>query len=244
MKKVLSVVSLITASLSFYSSAQQDNSQAYAGVGIGRITVPDVDGINFSDANNGFFQLGYEINENISIEGQYSKSFKDASASYSEVGTDVSEFWWDSIVSLNPGVTMADAQSWYPYVEADMELDLDATIETAAIYGVYRSSGDFYFKAKAGYLREKSTLSIRTNAYSLTAYVQNGDPFKFSAKRGDESFEALDLGGSGKIIESESSFSGGLGLGYRFTKVLFTEFEYTVLNDDLDLYSLSFNYRF
>jgi opacity protein-like surface antigen len=244
MKKALFVASLISTAISVNAIAQQDSSRFYAGVGFGKVTVPDAEGINFSDANNGFIQLGYKINENFAIEGQYSKSTKDASASYFVEGMDVSEEWWDSIVSLNPGVTLTDAQSWYPYVEADIGLGFDATIETTAIYGVYRSVGDLYLKAKAGYLREKSTLTIRANSYSLTAYVPNGDPFRFSSKRGDKDFDALDFDVSEKATESESGFSGGLGVGYKFTKNLFSELEYTMLNDDLDFYSLSINYQF
>jgi opacity protein-like surface antigen len=219
MKKALFVASLISTAISVNAIAQQDSSRFYAGVGFGKVTVPDAEGINFSDANNGFIQLGYKINENFAIEGQYSKSTKDASASYFVEGMDVSEEWWDSIVSLNPGVTLTDAQSWYPYVEADIGLGFDATIETTAIYGVYRSVGDLYLKAKAGYLREKSTLTIRANSYSLTDVSE-------------------------KATESESGFSGGLGVGYKFTKNLFSELEYTMLNDDLDFYSLSINYQF
>lgn len=244
MKKVLFVCSLMVAAISANTVAQQESPQFYAGVGFGKVTVPDVEGINFSDPNNGFIQFGYEINASFAIEGQYSKSTKDASANYMEEGIDISEVWWNSIVSMNPGTTLSDAQSWWPYVEADVGLGLDVNVETTAIYGAYRSNGDLYVKAKAGYLREKSTLTVRANSYDVTAYISNGDPFEFSAKRGDDNFDALDLDVSEKISESESGFSGGVGVGYKFTNNLFSELEYTMLNDDLDLYSLSINYQF
>lgn len=157
---------------------------------------------------------------------------------------DISEAWWNDIVSRNPDTTLADAQSWFPYVEADIGLGLNASIETTAIYGVYRSSEVLYMKAKAGYLREKSTLTVRANSYDLTVYAANSDPFEFSAKRGDANFDDLDFDGSTKVSESESGFSGGVGVGYKFTNNLFSELEYTILNDDLDLYSLSINYQF
>lgn len=244
MKKMLLVSSLMAAVVSLHAAAQQNPSPFYVGIGFGKVSVPTVEEIKFSDPNNGFIQFGYKINENFAIEGQYSKSIKDASASFEAEGIDVSDVWWSSIVSLNPGVTLADAQNMYPYVEVDVSLGADVNVETTAIYGVYRSSGDLYVKAKAGYLREKSTLTMRANSYDLTAYVSDGDPFRFSAKRGDNNFDALDLGLSEKISESESGFSGGVGVGYKFTASLFSELEYTMLNDDLDFYSLSINYAF
>ncbi len=58
MKKALFVSSLITAVASSNVIAQQDSSAFYVGVGFGKVTVPNVEGIKFSDANNGFIQLG------------------------------------------------------------------------------------------------------------------------------------------------------------------------------------------
>lgn len=56
MKKMLCVSSLIAAAISTNAIAQQDSSRFYAGVGFGKVTVPDIEEINFSDANNGFIQ--------------------------------------------------------------------------------------------------------------------------------------------------------------------------------------------
>ncbi len=139
---------------------------------------------------------------------------------------------------------MIEIQEMYPYTEADIEFGANANIETTAIYGVYRSSGELYIKVKAGYLREKSTLTLHVNSYDLTIHSVFEEPFKFSAKRGDEYFANLGFGESEKVSASESDFSGGLGMGYKFTKNLFSELEYTMLNDDLDFYSLSINYQF
>lgn len=244
MKKVLFVSSLIAAAISINAIAQQDSSPFYVGVGFGKVTVPNVEGVKFSDANNGFIQLGYKINENFAIEGQYSKSTKDASAKYNVSDMDVTEVWWEDILALNPDMSLEEVQSIYPYVELDAGFGADATIETTAIYAVFRSTGDLYLKAKAGYLREKSTLTLQINNYDLSVYSNYDGLFTFSAKRGDEHFANMGFDETEKASASESGFSGGLGVGYKFTQHLFSELEYTMLNDDLDLYSLSINYQF
>ncbi|WP_323814205.1 outer membrane beta-barrel protein [Cellvibrio sp. NN19] len=243
MKRLVSL-GVVGALMSCAVAAQEQATGFYVGAGYGVVSVPKVDGIKFSDPNNGFIQLGYQFTKNFSIEGQYSKSTKDASARYTEEGVDFSEAWWQSIVEMNPGATISDAQSWFPFAVADMTMKFDVNVETTAIYGVYRSGGDLYVKAKAGYLSEKSTLTAVAESIDMYIAVANGDPIEFSANSSDEEFDDLAAETKQKASETSSDFSAGLGVGYKFTSHVFSELEYTMLNDDLDFYSLSINWAF
>lgn len=244
MKKALLSLGVVGVLVSGAVAAQEKTSNFYAGVGFGTVAVPEDDEISFSDADNGFIQLGYKLSESFSIEGQYSKSVKDAKAVYTEEGIDVSGAWWDSILSMNPGATLSEIQNFFPSAVMDLSVNVDASIETSAIYGVYRSSGDLYFKVRAGYLSEKTTLTINPSAFDFYAEVIGSDPIVFSAAKGDEGFDDFGELPNEKFSEKESDFSAGVGVGYKLTNRFFSELEYTMLNDDLDFYSLSINYAF
>lgn len=244
MKKTLLSLAVVGVLASGAVAAQEKTSKFYAGVGFGTVAVPENDEISFSDADNGFIQLGYKLSESFSIEGQYSKSVKDAKAVYTEEGIDISDVWWSSILSMNPGATLNEIQNAFPFAVMDVTVNVDASIETSAIYGVYRSSGDLYFKVKAGYLSEKTTLTISPSAFDFYAEVIGNDPIVFSAAKGDEAFDDFGELPSEKVSEKESDFSAGVGVGYKLTNRFFSELEYTRLNDDLDFYSLSINYTF
>ena len=225
-------------------SAQAKDHGVYVGAGYGIVDVPKVDGVSFSDADNGALQLGYRISGNFSIEAQYSKSVKNSSAKSTLEDVDISEVWWESVQALNPGTTLAQAQSWFPYAVADMAMDFEASIETTAIYAVYRSAGNLYFKLKGGYLSEKSTLTASVDSFDLFVAVSNADPIEINAGRGDESFSQLGGDQKERISERESDFSAGIGAGYKFTDNLFSEVEFTRLNDDLDFISINLNFAF
>jgi hypothetical protein len=248
MNKVLMPLGVVCALMSDAVLAQEESSNFYIGAGYGLVAIPDGDEISFSDANNGFIQLGYKLTENFSIEGQYSKSTKDADAKLVVENIDVSEAWWAELEQYDPGWSGGVAQSIFPYATIDVTTNIKASIETAAIYGVYRSSGDLYFKLKAGYLREDSTLTISPSAFEFYSPVAENvtpnEPVMFSSKKGDDNFDAYVGDFSGDVSESESDFSAGVGVGYKFNDRFFSELEYTALNDDLDMYSLSINFAF
>ncbi len=248
MKKCVAYIGVVVAMVSAGVNAQEQASKFYIGAGYGVVSVPKVEGVKFSDANNGFIQLGYEFSENFSVEGQYSKSVKDSSANTVIEDIDVSEIWWAEMEAYNPSWEDGVAQSMYPYAVIDLHAKVDANIETTAIYGVYRTSGDLYFKVKAGYLREESTLTIYSTSFDFFAPIGENwtpnDPVVFSINKSDEYYDVFVQEDSVKASESESGFSGGLGVGYKFNSRIFSELEYVMLNDDLDLYSLSINYAF
>jgi hypothetical protein len=232
------------ALLSNVAVAQEDTAKFYVGAGYGVLTVPNDDETKFSDAHNGSLQFGYVISENFAIEAQYSKSVKTASAKAVVEGLDISDAWWQAILPLNPGVTLSDLQQWFPFAVADAAMDVEADIETTAIYGVYRSSGDLYVKAKAGYLSAKT--KITATIKSADVYVSNpgSEPIEFTTKSGEEIFDDFGLNKAADVSSTESDFSAGLGVGYKFNPSLFSELEYTKLSDEFDFYSLSINYAF
>lgn len=244
MKKGILFLGMVGAMVSGGAIAQQDSSRFYAGAGFGIVAVSDVEGISFSDANNGSIQFGYKISENFAIEAQYSKSTKDASASYTEENLDITELWWTSVKAMNPGMSMSEIQQVFPYSVADVAMSFEASIETTAIYGVYRSGGDLYFKAKAGYLSEKVKLTGMADSIDMYVEVANSDPIEFSADRGDDEFNELGFDAKQSVSEKDSGFSAGLGVGYKFTSHFFSELEYTMVDEDLDFYSVSVNYAF
>lgn len=248
MKKVLVSLGVVGVLVSSTVLAQGGSSNLYVGAGYGVVAISDEDEIKFSDANNGFIQLGYKLTENFAIEGQYSKSTKEADAQLVVEDIDVSEAWWAVLEQNYSGWSAGLAQSVFPYAIIDITTSVKASIETAAIYGVYRSSGDLYFKVKAGYLREDSTLTFSPSAFEFYAPVAENvtpnDPVVFSSKKGEDDFDAFVEGFSGDVSASESGFSAGLGVGYKYNERFFSELEYTALNDDLDMYSLSINMVF
>jgi outer membrane immunogenic protein len=225
--------------------AQERPSNFYIGAGYGAVAVDEQDGFTFSDAKNGIIQLGYKISENFAIEGQYSKSSKDASTELTIDDIDVTEAWWDGIAAMNPGSSLSSIQSVFPYTAVDLRANVDANIETTAIYGVYRSGGDLYFKAKLGYLNEKTTLTGSANALDFHVYISGvAEPDEFTLQQGDDGFEDFTDESTITESESDSGVSAGLGLGYKFTDRFFSELEYTMLSDDLNMYSLSINFAF
>lgn len=244
MKKTLLLLGVFGVLASGAVAAQEKTSNFYAGVGFGIVNVEDGDGIKFSDANNAAIQLGYKISESFAIEGQYSKSTKDASTQLTVEDVNITDAWHEMISSYNPGLSMGDIQSLYPFAEVNIDMHVDAEIETTAIYGVYRSSGNLYFKAKAGYLREKATFTASVNALDFYVVTSFDAPMEFTLTKNDEALKDFGDQTPGSASESDSGFSGGLGLGYKFSNRFFSELEYTMLNDDLDFYSLSVNYAF
>ncbi len=87
-------------------------------------------------------------------------------------------------------------------------------INTFAVYGVYRSSGNIYFKGKVGFLNED--VSINVNAF--------GTPISAAG--------------------SDSSASLGVGVGWRIPDSNSLELEYTIVEEDIDFLSLGYNYHF
>lgn len=244
MKHNLCYAILIATSLSIPAQAQEEQSPFYVGAGFGSVKIKDDDDLNFSNADNASLQFGYKINQNFAIEAQYSTSTKDANATQTIQDVDFSNIWWTETIKLNPGMTLSDAQSIFPYAIADLTVNVDAKIETTALYGVYRSSGDFYIKVKAGYLHEKAKLVGSAQEADVYVAVQNDQPIQVHDTKGTQTFSNFGFDKKITASETDSGFSGGLGAGYKFAEHLFAELEYTRIDSDLNYLSASINYAF
>jgi opacity protein-like surface antigen len=244
MKRSFLFAALIATSISLTAQAQEDKTKFYVGAGFGILKIKDDENLKFSDADNGAIQFGYKINQNFAIEAQYSSSTKGASTTQSLENFDFSQTWWSETIKLNPGMTLSDAKNFFPYAIADITLNMEAKVETSALYGVYRSSGDFYVKVKAGYLHEKVKLEGSAQEVDIFVAVQNGQPIQVHDTKGTQTFTNLGFDKKFKASETDSGFSGGLGAGYKFSEHLFAELEYTRIEADLNYLSASINYAF
>jgi hypothetical protein len=108
----------------------------------------------------------------------------------------------------------------YSYMDEDDLIEGDLSLSSTAIYGVYRSSGPLYFKAKAGFMDAEASVNERITF---------------------EGGATMSGSGSG----SESGWAAGIGAGYRFGPAS-VELEYTTTDSDLDIdfTAISFNYAF
>lgn len=164
-------------------------------------------GINTVDTNsdipepdNYFVNLGYGFTENWSFELQYSDSYKDGSSN------EMFEMYIEEIGD---------------FVDVDAKTDLSVQMTSAFL--AYRSTGDFYWKAKAGYMDAKVTADV-------TATV---------------SFEGESFAESASESASESAWAAGVGFGYSFGSSAI-ELEYLTTDDkiEIDSIALSYNYWF
>lgn len=222
----------------------QEKKGFYVGAGYGVIAVPDVEGVKFSDANNAYIQVGYSFSENFAIEGQYSDSTKDASARLLIENIDTTYETWAMLMEYNPELTLEQVASAFPATYADIGFDFTASIETTALYGVYRTSGDFYLKAKAGAISVDASLTATPDYYAFTWIDGGGNLFEGSVTDKDEGFGEVAREWRSTQSERETEFSAGLGAGYKFGNSFFAELEYTRVDSDLDYYSLGINYLF
>lgn len=87
-----------------------------------------------------------------------------------------------------------------------------AAVQTLALYGVYRSPGTFYIKAKAGALNEKLSIARAhvsvVNSSDLRAAVGLGGGFNFGVSPGGSSVEI-----EYTLIEEDVNF---VSVSYRF----------------------------
>ncbi len=225
-------------------AAELQGSGIYLGLGYGIVNVPKEDGLKIDNANNANIQFGYGFANGFAVEAQYSSSTKKASASISEENIDISSDVWLALMDSNPGMTLDEAASIIPMANADVTVGLDLDVETLALYGAYRSSGDLYVKAKAGLVSVKSTGHIGVDQYTVRFVDIVNNSYEYTVGHGDQGFDE-NLGGiNEKISETKTDFSVGLGAGYRFTPAISAELEFTRLNKDYDYYSLGVNYNF
>ena len=116
--------------------------------------------------------------------------------------------------------TTTSSSADYETINVGETIRGDVEFETTALYGVYRSMGDFYFKGKLGVFNNKIYAEEQTIVgLSVTSTTWS---------------------------RSESGFSWGLGAGWKLGNSSSLELEYTKLDDDteIDYMSIGFIYNF
>ncbi len=181
---------LLTASGFAYS--ENSAKTFYVGAGFNKIelaneTNPDGP---FTSSKNYLLNAGYNFTSNYAVEVQYSDSYDKGSVNY-KVGN----------FTTSPPTTY--------------QLTAESSLQTSAIYGVYRSSNNLFLKAKAGYINTKMTLTNNHPTY----------PFNFS--------------------DSKSDWAAGLGAGYKFGRSsIELEYTTTADDINIDFTTLIYNYTF
>lgn len=197
LKKVLpTAVALVLASGVCAAQTEQSKLGFFLGGGINTIDTNS----DIPEPDNFFVQAGYGFSENWSVELQYSDSYKDGS---------VNEDFEVYVAEIND------------YVDTNAKVDL--SFQTTSVFVAYRSTGSFYWKAKAGFMDAQATADVKA-----TARYQ-GQSFTESSSEST----------------SESGWAAGAGVGYSFGSSAI-ELEYLTTDDkiEIDSIALSYNYWF
>lgn len=227
--------------LSMSSKASEDGTGFYVGTGYGGIELnPSYWG--FDDPKNMSLQLGYAISPGFSIEAQYSNTVSGGDNKFSAyMGTG---YFLNTLISRNPGMTMEEAEELYPGSAGFGNVKAELSQETMALYGVAKTAGDLYVKAKAGFASTKQEYECGLESYQGNIVDAEGNVYQGELTPGDEEFANYTASYTAKWHDRETDFSLGVGAGYKFTSSLFTEIEFTRLNEDTEYYSVAVNYLF
>lgn len=215
----------------------QEGSGFYVGAGVGLVKLPSDDDFNFSNPKNGSIDFGYSFSENWAVEAQVSQTVAEGAFS-ARNAYDVSSEMRAAYVAN--GHTSAQAIADIKSALLDMTVKLDASVDSYGVYGVYRSSGQLYFKAKAGLLSVKTTIDGGASKASVKVVNASNQSTTISANQMSLDLSEFDQSKS----ETETKFSAGIGGGYKFSEKLAAELEYTQLTSDFDAYTLSVKYWF
>jgi len=215
----------------------QESAGFYMGAGFGVVKLPSDEGINFSNPKNGSIDFGYSFSENWALEAQFSQTVSEGTLSVDSAQNITSEV---RAAYMDEGFTSAQAIAAVKSADLDMTVKLDASVDSYGIYGVYRTSGQLYFKAKAGLLSVKTTIDGGATKASVNVVNSANQSTNFSANE-----MGLDLSDFDQSMsETETEFSAGIGGGYKFSEKLAAELEYTQLTSDFDAYTLNVKYSF
>ena len=227
----------IIGSLSLNSFAEETKG-FYIGAGYGLVKLQSSDDFKISNPKNGSLQFGYSFSENWAIEGEFSSSITDGSGKFND-NEDITYELRNELI-VNQGLTSSAASQIVKSANTTATVKTDISVETSALYGVYRTSGPLYAKIKAGAVSVKADISVAaTNASVSVVDSLNRTTVLAASQIG------LDLQDfSGESSDRKTEFSAGIGAGYKFGNKVAAELEYTRLNDDLDLYTVSVKYFF
>ncbi len=92
------------------------------------------------------------------------------------------------------------------------------------------------------YMGQRGDLDFDTHA--LYAAIRYGETFYFKAKLGFIREEAKFKFGGVSVSDNDTGASTGIGVGYRFGKNFFVEAEYTIIESDVDYFSIGAAFQF
>jgi opacity protein-like surface antigen len=250
MSKLVLPTLLALAMASMTAQADTENSNGfYVGGGLSALKLKsDDDEIKDLNFKNGIIQIGYQFSENLFIEGQYTSSLQSKSAIELNQEFDFTPFAIDDLQNLGTlsNTQIADLNS----VKVNINASAKVSVDTAAIYAVYKTSGDLYAKIKGG------PVSIRTQAkpQAKTTWnanlAANASPIikeylKAAESDFNESFyKSFNESAGGKQSERDSKFAIGVGAGYKIRRNISIELEYVQMGEDVATTSLTANYYF
>lgn len=243
---IMSVCGSIFATSAELALADTEISSIYLGLGYGKVSVGDGE-IQYEDTDaalSGSLTLGYHLNSSFAVEAQYLSTVKDAKGTYWLEDMDFALPFWSELASNTPGVTLSDAQNMYPAVNADINVEITGIFDAFALYGAYRSQGDLYIKAKLGIVNARTEVTAAPTSIALRLQDYTGALTPVNLQKGDEGFAGITQNATIIKKETTTDLSGGLGVGYKLSERLALELEYTRLTDNIDIGSLSFQYRF
>lgn len=193
-KAIPTAMILLSVSATCVAENEEAKIGFFAGGGINSVKFAR----DLPDPDNYFLQLGYGFTENWSAELQYSDSYNEGSSS-------------QVMTSFIP-----ETGSMF-----NINMDLETTHKVLSAFLAYRSSGDFYWKAKAGFMDSDTT---------FTAHGSTTHEGEVIRKHGSSSW-------------SESGWAAGIGAGYGFASSSI-ELEYITSDDEIDSVALGYNYWF
>jgi opacity protein-like surface antigen len=249
MKKLIVIVRICGAAVMITSGvvlAADVKSSIYIGVGYGKVAVAEgeIQYGNTSSPYSGSLHLGYELNDFFALEAQYISTTKNAKGSYRLEDIDIAPIFWNELITNTPDLTLADAMSLYPEANADVDLQMTGALDAYALYGVYRSAGNLYIKAKLGAVNAQTKVTASPSSIALSLQDFTGVVALTHLQKGDEGFSGLVENAVVTQTENKVSLSGGVGVGYELNTQLKLELEYTRLTSDIEIGSLSVQYHF
>ena len=233
-RKSIAALSIAILGLSSVSAFAGESSSFYVGADYGQMNVKDSE--PFSKAKNAALTFGYKLTDNWSVEGQISNTITDATFSATESGDFTSQLRAEL---MNNGYTSAQAVAAVKSASVAATAKANASFDSYAVYGVYKTSGQFYGKVKAGIASVKGSVDIKTKG-TFTVIDSTNKSTTY-----DASELGIDMSGyAGSGSDTETKFSVGVGAGYKFNEKAAVELEYTALTQDVKYLSLGIRYAF
>jgi len=250
MSKMVLPTVLAMSLISLAVQANTENTNGfYVGGGASAVKLrADDDTSSSVNFKNGIVQAGYAFSEHFSIEGQYSSPLQSEAAATLDEQVDLTPYVKQDLAALGTltNAQIADVRS----VKVNVHATADLSIDTAAIFAVYRTSGDIYVKVKGGPVsintKGKPTAKLTwdkdvatTASATITSYLQAVEP-SFN----QSFYDNFDESSGGEQSLRKTKFAVGVGGGYKINQHVSVELEFVKMGEDVQNTSLTANYYF